>query len=79
MLPRPALHGLLRSMARQYSGWRERRCQHLIRHAAEQHALASNLPGHEFSDEGGRLNKLRFLRREHMFLDWSSWHSSFRD
>ena len=37
------------------------------------------LPRHEFVHQGGRLDKVRFLRREHMFLDWTSWHSVLRE
>ena len=62
-----------------YHTYREKRRARGQKKAAERHARASSLPDEKFSDEGGRLNKLRFLRREHMYLDWSSWHSVIRD
>ena len=66
----------LKNIYRLYEEKRRRRC---LNRAAEKHARVSGLPGGEFTDEGGRLNKLRFLRREHMYLDWSSWRSAIRD
>ena len=66
----------IRALYRRYSVKRHTR---QLAKAVERHARASNLPDDKFSDEGGRLDKLRFLRREHMYLDWSSWHSAIRD
>ena len=62
-----------------YRLYEEKRRRRLLKKAAERHARASSFPGGEFTDKGGRLDKLRFLRREHMYLDWSSWHSAVRD
>ena len=69
----------MRGIKALYHRHRERHQAGKLKKAVERHARASDLPGGEFTDEGGRLNKLRFLRREHMFLDWSSWHSVIRD
>ena len=62
-----------------YRLYEEKRRGRCLNKAEEKHARVSNLPDEKFSDEGGRLDKLRFLRREHMYLDWSSWHSAIRD
>ncbi len=62
-----------------YEMYEEKRGAMDLKKAVERHARASSLPAGKFSDEGGRLSKLRFLRREHMYLDWSSWHSAVRD
>ncbi len=62
-----------------YLRYRKKRVAMDLKKTVERHARASSLPAGKFSDEGGRLNKLRFLRREHMYLDWSSWHSAIRD
>ena len=69
----------IRRMKTLYLRYRKQRGAWDLKKAAERHARVSGLPGEKFSDEGGRLNKLRFLRREHMYLDWSSWHSAIRD
>jgi hypothetical protein len=70
---------LLTFLISSYCNWRARRYQNALRKAAERHARVSQMAGLEYSDEGGRLNKLRFLKREHAMLDWSSWHAAIRD
>ena len=55
-----------------YCLYEEKRRAKILTKAAEKQARVSGLPGNEFTDEGGRLDKLRFLRREHMHLGWSS-------
>ena len=58
---------------------REKHQARQLARAVERHARESNMPAETFSDEGDRLHKVRFLRREHMYLEWSSWHSAIRD
>ncbi len=69
----------VRGMKALYHRYEEQRRARGLKKAVERHARLSSQPGGKFSDEGGRLNKLQFLRREHMYLDWSSWHSAIRD
>ncbi|MCI0438770.1 MAG: hypothetical protein L0177_06510 [Chloroflexi bacterium] len=69
----------IEALKRNAGRWRERRAERRARKALERQEMRSKLPGHEFSDEERALDKLRFLRREHMYLDWTSWHSAIRD
>ncbi len=69
----------VRGMKALYHIYREKRHARVLAKACEKHARVSSLPAGNYSDECGRLNKLQFLRREHMYLDWSSWHSAIRD
>ena len=57
----------------------EKRRRQYLERAAERYTRVSARPNETFSDDGEGMNKLRFLRREHMYLDWSSWHSAIRD
>lgn len=34
---------------------------------------------YEFSSAEGRLDKVRFLKREHMFVEWTSWTAALRE
>ncbi len=62
-----------------YRRYREDHQARGLEKAVERHARASSLPAGNLSDGDEGLNKLRFLRREYMYLDWSSWHSAIRD
>ena len=70
---------IVASLKSSYRSWQARRYEQAVRKAVERHARVSNMAKLEYSDEGGRLNKLRFLKREHAVLDWSSWHAAIRD
>ena len=73
------VQSLLGSLTRWYHARRSLRGQQYLAEAAERHARMGTLPRHEFRHQGGRLDKVRFLRREHLFLDWTSWHSAMRE
>jgi hypothetical protein len=70
---------MLRSLVQWYIHWRATREARSLREAAERHARVGSLPRHEFRHQGGRLDKVRFLRREYMFVEWSSWQSALRE
>ncbi len=71
--------GWLTTFTQKVRLWRVRRAALRARKAPERQEMRSKLPCNEFSDDERALDKLRFLRREHMYLDWTSWHSAIRD
>lgn len=73
------MHNIFRSIVNWYLEGRARRYARFLREAAERRARARVLPRHEFAHQGGRLDKVRFLRREYMFLEWTSWVSALRE
>ncbi len=73
------MRSIFRHLVNWYRESRARRYARFVREAAERHARARLMPRHEFTHQGGRLDKVRFLRREYMFLEWTSWVSALRE